>query len=999
MDEKSTEGLVHDLGTLFRFGSAVGLTDRQLLDRFVEGGNAAEAAFEGIVRRHGPMVLGVCRRALGDVHTAEDVFQATFLVLAFRARAITRRDSVAPWLHGVASRLARRTRVLARRRPELSCALPEVISPEADGDMADLRPVFDEELGRLPEKYHRPLVLCYLEGLTQEEAAQVLGWTKGTVSGRLARAKVLLRARLTRRGLAPAVGLLASGTAVGGEAAALAVPPSLVGATTRAAVSVTLGLAETGAVSGSVIALARGGLRSMIVGRLKAAAILLLLGALGSAVAIGYAGTEDPPAARGAALAVAVAAARSIDRPLPEGARVRMGTTRLRHEGNVVRALFSPDGRTLATAGWDKAVRFWDFKTGETIPGLDLLKESSSPLAVDYSPDGHFLAVGREDGTVQLWDATAKRERFRSKLPGGRVRGIAFAPDGTTFASSSSDDKCVRLWDVATGRELQSLEFRDEQDDHCGPVAFSPDGHRLALGMEPKTGERVMLRIWDLRDRGKPVVFRAAHDFLLAGIAFTKDSKELISGGLVDRHVQEDAIRKKWGRVIPVAKLTRWDVRNGQKLGEMDSGEILGLGGFALVLDGSTLVSAHHDRLLVWDIASSRVTRTILFPPDDLDSGGGASGIAIAPDDRTIALLRNDHRIRVLDFASGKSLPAPTKSHSDSVLAVTFTPEGRTLASASADGTIRIWDTANGEPRRQFDLTERGWARAVCVSPDGRLMAAVGEDPNSDTPYFGGIARLWDLSDGRLLRELRFDHRATLVSFSADSRRVAVATWNAEATLGMGGKNDGPPDDTVRVFDADTGQRLAELRGHDSRIVAFAFAPDGRSFVTASQDTSFRFWESDSGQPIRQFDLTSHFGKGKPYRIANAAIAPDLTWALTSGERDHRLIVWDLKSGKALRTIEDEPNVGTRVAISPDGRRFCSVTTLRNSLPAGSDRIRLWDMASGRELLSLATQGKPISSLAFAPDGKSMATGMADTTAIIWDLGTDIRGGVDRGKP
>lgn len=992
MEEKSTESLVHDLSTLFRFGAAAGLTDGQLLDRFAAGGDAAEAAFEGIVRRHGSMVLGVCRRALGDVHAAEDAFQATFLVLAFRARAINRRDSLGPWLHGVAFRLACRTRALARRRQERLGSLPELISPEAKiGDMADLRPVLDEELGRLPEKYRRPVVLCYLQGLTQEEAARALGWTKGTVSGRLARAKDLLRGRLTRRGLAPAAGLLAFEAGTGIEAAAMAVPPSLVGATTRAAVAVVLGAAETGAVSGAVLALARGGLRSMVVGRLKAAAFLVLLGALGGAVAIGYAGPEDPPVARGD---VGAAAARSIDPPLPRGARLRMGTTLLRHEGHVVRAIFSPDGRTLASAGWDGAVRFWDPKTGKAIPGLDVLKESASPLAVDYSPDGQLLVVGRQDGTVQLWDVAARRERFRSKVHKGRVVGIAFAPDGQTFASASDEDSCTRLWDVGTGAEQRTLDLGDG-DKIRGPLAFSPDGHHLAVGTESETGDRrVTIRIWDLRGAGDQVIIREAHGFDLAGLAFTKDSKAVISGGHEWRDVEEDLGRKTKGKATSRPHLARWDVRDGRRLWERELTDTIHLGGFTLTENGATLVSAHRDQLLVWDIASGRVTRTIPISPDEM--GKDAVGVAISPDDRTMALVRNDHRIRLLDFGSGQPLPAQAQSHEASVLSVAFTPDGRTLATSGADGSVRVWDATNGAARSHFKLS-KGYAWAVGVSPDGRILAAAGELPDAGTPYFGGIARLWDLADGRLRREFKFDHRATLVNFSADGRRLAVATWNAEAELGLNdNKHDGLPDDTVRVFDVETGQRLAELRGHEAKIVAFAFAPDGRSLVTASQDMSFRIWEPDSGQVTRRLSITGHIRDGNrparaPVRIDSAAFAPDLKWALTRATSDDRLIVWDLTTGEALRTIRVENRLGGRVAVSPDGQRFCSVDARSKSGNPGDRRIRLWEMASGRPLLSLATEGKPVISLALAPDGRSLATGMMDTTTIVWDLGKVIR--------
>jgi RNA polymerase sigma factor (sigma-70 family) len=150
--------------------------------------------------------LGVCRRALRDEHTAEDAFQATFLVLALKADTIRERNSLGPWLHGVAARISRRVRVLYRRRREQSLApesAPECATVGSAIDVAELRSVVDEELDRLAAAYRRAIVLCSLEGKTQEDAARELGWTKATISGRLARAKDLLRARLTRRGFAP----------------------------------------------------------------------------------------------------------------------------------------------------------------------------------------------------------------------------------------------------------------------------------------------------------------------------------------------------------------------------------------------------------------------------------------------------------------------------------------------------------------------------------------------------------------------------------------------------------------------------------------------------------------------------------------------------------------------------------------------------------------------------------------------------------------------------
>jgi len=187
-------------------GEDVGaLTDDDLVERFLgQGGEEAEDAFRELVVRHGPMVLGVCRHVLDQHQDAEDAFQATFLVLARKAGSIRDRRVLGSWLYEVAYRIAVRARAHAvrRRTQERQGAEMSVTAPEYDAGWNELRPVLHEEVNRLPEKYRTPVVLCYLEGKTNEEVAQMLRWPVGTVKGRLSRARELLRSRLTRRGLA-----------------------------------------------------------------------------------------------------------------------------------------------------------------------------------------------------------------------------------------------------------------------------------------------------------------------------------------------------------------------------------------------------------------------------------------------------------------------------------------------------------------------------------------------------------------------------------------------------------------------------------------------------------------------------------------------------------------------------------------------------------------------------------------------------------------------------
>lgn len=254
-------------------------TDGDLLDLYLRLQD--EAAFEALVRRHGRMVLGVCRRILGNSHDAEDAFQATFLVLVRKATSIRPAGMVGNWLYGVAHRTALEARrSIARRRSKESHVVPR---PEPSEDtLARLRPLLELELPRLPDKYRAALVLCDLEGRTRKEVAQQLGLPEGTIASRLSRARTILAKRLARHRLTITGGALAA--AMAQEAASAAAPLSLVVGTVRAAVAYAAGPAAAAAiVSAQVAAITEGVMKTMLLSKLKIGVVLL--------AAIGIAGT------------------------------------------------------------------------------------------------------------------------------------------------------------------------------------------------------------------------------------------------------------------------------------------------------------------------------------------------------------------------------------------------------------------------------------------------------------------------------------------------------------------------------------------------------------------------------------------------------------------------------------------------------------------------------------------------------------------------------------
>lgn len=248
-------------------------SDAELLERFAA--QRDETAFEALLRRYGPLVWSVCRRVLGEEHACEDAFQATFLVLVRKAQSVSKKASIRSWLHGVALRVALRARQQEqlRRRRERQAPIPHC----DEASWQDVRLILDEEIQRLPEKYRLPIILCYLEGQTNDEAARLLNCPRGTIATRLARARERLRSRLVRRGVTLSAGTLAAMLTDNSMSATL--PPLLLAQTAKVALM--------GAASVSITALTEGVLHAMFLSKIKMASMLGLVLATISGAGVG----------------------------------------------------------------------------------------------------------------------------------------------------------------------------------------------------------------------------------------------------------------------------------------------------------------------------------------------------------------------------------------------------------------------------------------------------------------------------------------------------------------------------------------------------------------------------------------------------------------------------------------------------------------------------------------------------------------------------------------
>ena len=371
---------------LLRDGAA--LTDGQLLESFIC--RQDEAALAALVRRHGPMVWGVCRRVLRNHHDAEDAFQAAFLVLVRKAASIVPREMVANWLYGVAHQTALKARAIAARRKQRErqvAVMPEPAAVEQDF-WTDLQPLLDEELSRLPDKYRVITVLCDLEGKTRKEAARHLGCPEGTVAGRLARARAMLAKRLTRRGVALSGGTLAA--VLSRKVASAGVPTSVVSPTIKAANRFTAGqTAAAGVVSVKVAALTEGVLKSMFFTKLKVVTVLLGVAALSGAAGLIYqAQALGQPKAQSATATTdkenQLAATKKDEKPKPDKEQLQ-GTWK------IVSSVYDGEKNELEVGNEctikDMTIKYMDGakkSTGASTPYLRFrLDEKTNPKVID----------------------------------------------------------------------------------------------------------------------------------------------------------------------------------------------------------------------------------------------------------------------------------------------------------------------------------------------------------------------------------------------------------------------------------------------------------------------------------------------------------------------------------------------------------------------------------------------------------------------------------------
>jgi RNA polymerase sigma factor (sigma-70 family) len=995
MGSRRSGELYEHLETLFQVGAVGGLSDAQLLERFVASRDqAGEAAFRALVARHGRMVLRVCRSVLGDLHEAEDAFQVTFLALARKGGSVRKHESIGSWLHGTAHRVALKAKTAARRRLARESRVAEAaVSSESQPGIEDceLSPVLHEEIERLPEKYRAPIVLCYLEGMTQDQAAVELGWPAGTVRGRLARARDLLRRRLTRRGLAGSAGLAVSRSTV--DAASAGVSAALVEATVRAAIgrSMAAGMSRTAA---SLLAAV---LREMALARwIPLTAPLLLIAVLaGSAAILLYQGGAKRSGARASIPKIAPIARPALTDlagdSLPDGALARLGTTRFSAGSLIHEIAYSPDGAILASTDGD--LELWDAGTGRLRLAIALSeKDGMRTQGMAFAPDGRSIAVGTLNGGIIVYDTAGGRpiRRFevKSEIHKGQAqpRGLAFSPDGAMLAAGFWDAP-LTVWNAGSGRLIRSFGAESKKLSH---LAFTPDGKFLVSSLSvhdgpdfrgkkkvTEPGQSAVL-LWDVAT-GQAIRRIDVSKAPIGTMALAPDGKTAaiigMAGGAARPGKQQ--VAEKDDKPIRL-----WNLATGRELRRFggDDGYPDRL---AFTPDGTALVSGEQSiglgavtevsrttTLHLWEVATGRELRR--WEP----RAQGTGCLTVAPDGKTMAWVASqEHVIRFWDLTAGDEVRRQA-GHRGAIGDAAFTPDGKTLVTVSEDRTLRFWDPATGGEIRQIEASDdRVWFAAM--SADGQTLA---------TGAAFQPTRLWDVASGRELRRFVIpgEHFAWCGDLSADGKTLVTSDHDA-----------------VIFWNTATGDRQAAKPKSPipgAMIKALQFAPDGKSVATIGGDW-VRFWDVATGEEIRRFTLPNKPTRETGFSLLGARVvhSPDGSMLAASSERDGQIFVLDAATGRELDRLNGPESAFKALAFSPDGRILATGFDTGKRAARREVAILLWDVSARKELVRVPAHRAYIRALAFSSDGRRLVSASEDATALVWDVGALLaRGKADR---
>ena len=668
---------------------------------------------------------------------------------------------------------------------------------------------------------------------------------------------------------------------------------------------------------------------------------------------------KTKPAAASAPPAAELPTVDSLGDPLPEGARLRLGTLRFHPPHGADELALSPDGNTVVTAGdqliaWDAATGKERWRAAGNEFGLSFLGSKYGSRAIAFSSDSSQFYTPGHSNQIFIWDAargsrksiTISREKKNQNdnvalIRGTRTRSIDVTPDGKKFALGDSEGMLVCnlqgevLIQIANGANAPAPLDNDDRLTFFGPYSygrFSPDGRILAVTVSDRPEEISLYEVETGRELRKLALVKK-----LVRLDFSPDGKQLVATE------RDNAVRL-------------YDVETGQRVWshtiELTHPRENYASAVAFSPDGKTIAACATDnRIYLLDAAAGeeagRLTGHHWYP----------WALAFAADGKLLYSWGWDGAIRRWDVPSRMQLPLPAGRHATEV--VTASPDGRTLAYQDDSGAVHLVDAESGRERGKLNVPGMHFSQLL-FSPDGRRLAGGGGQ--------GDEVQLvvWDVASGELLRHWKWPkgrdpHSAVeALSFTPDGRRLAAAVFRQSAAY---------------VFDVGDDRRLAELKHME--IYGLSFSPDGNTLATAGWDSIVRFWDSESWTARREFKIPE--GKdGDDLRMYAVCYSPEgglLATAHLSGV----VRVWEPE----MMTLRNHFELKGRfiygaVAFSPDG------LWLATGAQIGS--VELWDPLSGKNLWDRGKHGSYVYTVGFGRDSRTLVSGGDDGVGYLWDL-------------
>jgi RNA polymerase sigma factor (sigma-70 family) len=952
----------------------------------------ADGALGEILRRHGPMVMGVCRRVLGDYHESEDAFQATFIVLIRKRHSLILRKSIGAWLHGVALRVATKAKEMSPQRKVESVITDEgPLTQELDHverlAWSEIGQILDEEIQRLPAKLRSAFVLCELEGRTHKDAAKEFGIPLGTVSSRVALAKEKLRSNLTRRGVTiTSAGLTA---AIASHASAALSAGQLAAALKTAAIALS-GKTSSVAASAFALALADAVGRSMTAGKLLLGSVVIasVMVGMAAAVVLRISPTSPQPVA-GAPFADPIM--------LSERALLHLGDLAFRHRSHAAQVTYLPQGDKIVTIcpyNRSHSVHLWDAETGRKLWEFQGSQEQTAqPRCLAVSPSGELLAVGKNNGEVTVLDVETG-SLLSSERPDDRaVTAITFTPDGSQLITADMDGvvrawsatdlgQAQREWRVIPAEQVAADHFIGDGADIRGPrasvIAVSGDGKRIAIG----DGALGAIYICDAETGKRLTTIEKAHGRRLGApyscvntLRFTPDGKQLISGGY--RMVPRNTTTIEHGaNNVQLLEVRLWDVETGGLVSNLVNVDVWSEGYLAISPNcESFAVSDYADVLHFWHMGDATPHHSMSLP---------GQGMALSPDGTTIAMATG-HGITFWDAQTAERQFHDAPPRYSGVHDIAWSSRNERLAIGYGDG-VELWDAATGEMVDSFELGEPGVEYrqspanlGLAFSNDERLLVTAGQRVSKSSDI-RGIIQVWDTSSLALRKSIAIEAPLQLMTLADDGSAVGVVTrhigWTYQLSV-----YELPSGKLLGQYPKEVDDVLNNDKEGFPNVVTARIVAESTKVHIACEDGFCFHWDYVSHRPGAGF-FADERTDGRASKLKSALFSLDGKILATSGPG--KLCLWSTHS-QSLEHMEVVPmaNRWLDLGFSRDGRRLAGADVdyfLRDNT------IRIWDLTSRNLELSWQVPQASARNFAFSPDKTRLATALDRGTVVIWDV-------------